>query len=119
MFYVISVRMDQQVGYCGCLNGAWMNGGSPVNPKPFNSEIGKEYKFKLVVKGNSFQFFLDGEDMGKWEENQLKTGMVGVRVWNASMAVDDFDINGPGIAASAVDPQSKIAVAWGDIKRTM
>lgn len=117
MFYVISVRMDQRVGYCGCINGAWMNGGSPVNPVAFKTEVGVEYDFKLVVKGNSFQFFLDGEDMGVWEDDQLKTGMVGVRVWNAIMAIDDFDINGPGIKASAVDSQNKLTTAWGDIKR--
>jgi hypothetical protein len=45
--------------------------------------------------------------------------MIGIRVWDAVMAIDDFDINGPGIAASAVYPQSKIAVAWGEIKQTM
>jgi len=117
LFYVISVRMDQRVGYCACINGAWMNGGSPINPKPFNTEIGKEYELKLVVKGSSFQFFLDGEDMGKWEENQLKSGMVGVRVWEASMAVDDFEINGPGIPATDVSPAGKMAIAWGEIKR--
>ena len=118
MFYVISLRLDQSVGYCGCINGAWMNGGSPINPKPFETKIGKEYKLKLIVKGNSSQFFVDGEDMGKWEDNQLKTGMVGIRVWNASMAVDDFDINGPGIQGSAVEPRGKVAVAWGKIKQS-
>jgi hypothetical protein len=118
-FYVVSIRMDQRVGYCGCDNGTWMNGGSPVNPIAFETAIGKEYKLKLVVKGNTFQFFVDGEDMGKWTEDKFKTGMVGIRVWSASMAIDDFDINGPGIAASVVDPQSKIAVAWGEIKRTI
>ncbi|HGJ67674.1 TPA: hypothetical protein ENS27_20140 [bacterium] len=116
MFYVISVRMDQRVGYCGCINGAWMNGGAPINPIDFKTKIGVEYKFKLVIQGKKFQFFLDGEDMGVWEDNQLATGMVGVRVWNAKMAVDDFDINGPGIKPSAVDSKDKLAVAWGNIK---
>lgn len=116
LFYVISLRLDQRVGYCGCINGNWMNGGLPLNPTPFNTEIGKEYKLKLIVKGNSFQFFVDGEDMGKWEDNQLKSGMVGVRVWNAVMAVDDFDISGPGIPSTAVEPQGKIAITWSKIK---
>ena len=116
-FYVFSIRMDQRVGYCGCLAGAWMNGGSPVNPQPFSTEIDREYEMKLIVKGKSFQFYVDGEDMGKWEDDQLKEGMVGLRVWNAVMAADDFEINGPGIPASAVDSQGKLASAWGEIKK--
>lgn len=115
-FYVISLRMDQRVGYCGCIDGAWMNGGAPINPIPFATEVEVDYEFELIVEGNSFQFFLDGEDMGVWEDDQLETGMVGVRVWNATMAVDDFDINGPGIKSSAVDSQGKLAIAWGKIK---
>jgi hypothetical protein len=116
LFYVISVRMDQRVGYCGCINGAWMNGGAPINPVPFNTEVGKEYELKLVVEGNHAQFYIDGEDMGEWEDNQLETGMMGIRVWQAIMAVDDFDINGPGIPATAVDSQGKLAFTWGKIK---
>ena len=115
--YVISLRFDQQIGYCGCINGAWMNGGSPINPIAFNTKIGKEYQLKLVVKGSSFQFYVDGEDMGEWKDDQLNTGMVGIRVYNAIMAVDDFDINGPGIQSSAVEPKGKVAVVWGEIKR--
>jgi len=30
---------------------------------------------------------------------------------------DDFEINGPGIPASAVDSQGKLASAWGEIKK--
>ena len=116
MFYVISLRLDQRVGYCGCINGAWLNGGSPINPVPFKTEIDREYQLKLIVKGNSFQVFVDGEDMGIWKDDQLKTGMIGIRTWNASMAIDDFDINGPGIPATAVESNGKIAATWGKIK---
>ena len=117
LFYVISVRMDQRVGYCGCINGAWMNGGAPINPVPFNTKVDEEYELKLVVEGNHAQFYIDGEDMGEWEDNQLETGMMGIRVWQAIMAVDDFDINGPGIPATAVDSRGKLAVTWGKIKQ--
>jgi len=115
-FYVISIRMDQRIGYCGCDAGAWMNGGSPINPVPFATKTNKEYKLKLVVKGTSFQFFLDGQDMGKWEHDKFKTGLVGIRTWNAIMAIDDFDISGPGIPSTAVAPLGKIAVNWGKVK---
>jgi len=117
LFYVISVRLDQQIGYCGCINGAWMNGGSPINPVPFNSEVDKEYELELIVEGNHFQFYVDGEDMGEWEDDQLEKGMIGIRVWSAIMSIDDFDINGPGIPATAVDSQGKLASAWGGIKQ--
>lgn len=118
-FYVISIRMDQRVGYCGCLNGTWMNGGSPINPQPFETKVGKDYEMKLIVKGKKFQFYVDGKDMGEWEHEELKKGMVGVRVWNAIMAVDYFDINGPGIPATAVEYKEKIAAKWGQIKSSL
>ena len=47
---------------------------------------------------------------------QLEKGMIGIRVWKATMAVDDFDINGPDIPATAVDSQGKLAASWGRIK---
>jgi hypothetical protein len=41
-FYVVSVRMDQSIGYCGCDNGAWMNAGAPINPVAFATKVNKE-----------------------------------------------------------------------------
>lgn len=117
LFYVVSIRMDQRVGYCGNVNGAWMNGGSPINPVPFETEVGREYELRLTVEGNRFQFFIDDEDMGEWEDDQFETGMIGLRVWSAIMAIDDFEVNGPGIPATAVDSQGKLASAWGKIKQ--
>lgn len=116
LFYVISVRMDQRVGYCGCINGAWMNGGSPINPVPFSTEVEREYELELAVAGDRARFYVDGEDMGEWEDTQLETGMIGIRVWLAIMAVDDFDVNGPGIPATAVDSKGKLVATWGNIK---
>ena len=116
MFYVVSVRMDQRVGYCGCINGAWMNGGSPINLQPFSTVVDKDYELKLTVKGSAFQFFVDGKDMGEWKDDQFKTGMVGIRVWSATMSIDNFDISGPGIPASAVDSKDKLASTWANIK---
>jgi hypothetical protein len=109
--------MDQRVGYCGCINCAWMNGGAPINPVPFNTEVGREYELELIVEGSRAQFYIDGEDMGEWEDDQLETGMIGIRVWSAIMSIDDFDANGPGIPATAVESQGKLAVAWGQIKQ--
>jgi len=119
LFYVISVRLDQRIGYCGCINGSWMNAGSPINPVPFTTEIDEEYELKLVVEGSHFQFYIDDEDMGAWEDDQLETGMIGIRVWSAVMAIDDFDVNGPNIPNTAVNSQGKMAVAWGKIKQGM
>jgi hypothetical protein len=54
--------------------------------------------------------------MGKWEHDKFKTGLIGIRTWNAIMAVDDFDISGPGIPATAVEPLGKIAITWSKVK---
>ncbi|MBD3182677.1 hypothetical protein GF312_10315 [Candidatus Poribacteria bacterium] len=116
LFYVISIRMDQRIGYCGCINGAWMNGGLPINPVPFETQVETEYELELVVEGNHFQFYVDGEDMGEWEDDQLETGMIGLRVWNAIMAVDDLSIEGPNIPKTTVEPQEKLASTWGMVK---
>lgn len=115
-FYVISLRMDQRIGYCGCINGAWMNGGSPINLVPFDTEVEKEYELEFVIEGTNARLFVDGEDMGDWDDDQLDTGMIGIRVWLATMSIDDFEINGPGIPATAVESQGKLAITWGNIK---
>lgn len=115
--YWAGVRLDQTVGFGGCINGAWMNGGQPINPKAFNTEVDEEYELRLVVKGKSFQFYVDGEAMGEWEDDQLEKGMIGFRVYKAILAVEEFDVNGPGIPPSqAVNPQGKIATVWSRIK---
>jgi len=116
LFYVISVRLDQRIGYCGCINGTWMNGGSPINPQAFSTQIEKDYNFKLIVKGNTFQFFVDGKDMGEWKDDQLKTGMIGIRVYKAIMSIDNFEANGPGIPSSPVESKDKLATTWAKIK---
>jgi len=116
--YWAGVRLDQRIGFCGCINGAWMNGGSPINPQPFSTKVDKEYELKLIVKGQSFQFYIDGKDMGEWEDDQLEKGMIGFRVYKAILAVDEFDVNGPGIPSSKeVKFQGKIATAWSEIKQ--
>ena len=43
-------------------------------------------------------------------------GAVGIRIWNSHAAFDDFEVNGPGIQASAVSPSGKLAAAWGRLK---
>ena len=118
LFYVVSVRMDQRTGYCGCINGTWMNGGSPIIPMAFATVAGKDYEMELVVEGGKFQFFIDGADMGTWEDGQLASGRIGLRVYKAIMAIDDLEVNGPGIPASttAVGSQGKLAVTWASVR---
>jgi len=115
--YWAGVRLDQRIGFCGCINGAWMNGGSPINPQAFSTKTDEEYELKLIVEGKSFQFYIDGKDMGEWEDDQLEKGMIGFRVYKAILAVDEFDVNGPGISPTKdVKCQGKIATVWSKIK---
>lgn len=118
-FYCFGLQINvPTAGYCGFVNDSWLNGGNVIVPIPFNAEINKEYDMRLVVKRDSFQFFLDGKDMGVCENNQLKTGMVGVRTWSAIMALDNFEVNGPGIVGSAVESIGKTTTTWGNIKNS-
>lgn len=88
---------------------------------PFPNEMGEVYTIKVVAEGNDFEFYINGELIAEWSDGKLEAGKVGVRTYSSVSHFDDVTITGPGILRSAgepgsVDPASKLATTWGDIK---
>jgi len=99
-------------------------GGNYTDEKdiPFPNEMNKWYKIKVVVKGDSFEFYINDELIAKWSDNKLKNGKVGVRTYSSVSHFDNVLITGSGIPASkgepgaAIDSVSKLATTWSNIK---
>lgn len=96
-------------------------------PQP---EILNEWQdFKVVVEGNTFELYWNGDLIHTATHDGFQTGSVGVASWiNAGLAVgehggaayDDFSIEGPGIPTSlSVEPKDKLAISWGRIRNAM
>ncbi len=76
----------------------------------------KEYKLKLVAKGDTFEGYYNDQLIATMKHKQHKEGRVGLLVWEGRSNFDDVDIIGKGIPELAVNPRSKLATAWARIK---
>lgn len=74
------------------------------------------FRFQVVVKGNNFEGYYEDKLISAIEDKDLKKGKVGVRIYGCTSHIDDFDVNGPGIAPSPVEPAGKVAITWGRLK---
>ncbi len=89
-------------------------------------EVLEEWQdFKVVVEGDTFELYWNGDLIHTATHDAFETGRVGVASWiNAGLAVgehggtayDDFTVDGPGIPALSVEPKDKLAVTWAGIK---
>ena len=81
-------------------------------------KIGVTYNLKVIIEGNRYQCFADGdlvidhEDKEKVREN----GKIGFITYQAYPLFDNLIISGPNIPSSAVDPGAKLTQSWGKIK---
>ena len=95
-----------------------------TTPQP---EVLEEWQdFKVVVEGDTFELYWNGDLIETVTHDAFKTGTVGVASWiNAGLAVgehggaayDDFNVEGPGIPAISVEPKGKLATTWAGLKR--
>jgi hypothetical protein len=76
----------------------------------------KEYKLKIVVKGDTFKGYYNDQLIATMEHKNHKQGRVGLLVWEGSSSFDDINIIGPGIPGLAVNPKGKLATTWASIK---
>ena len=88
-----------------------------------NIEVGEWYHLKVVVEGDDLKWFINDQQQG---ETKLKPaggldvydkGKVGIWAWETKASFDDFKVYGPDIEGQAVEPQNKLTVAWGKLKR--
>ena len=76
------------------------------------------FNFKVVVEGNTFEGYYEGELISAIEDKDLKKGKVGVRIFGCTSHIDDFDVNGTGIPpTSPVELAGKLAATWGRLKK--
>jgi len=88
-----------------------------IQVDPLKIETEGWFRLKVIVKGNSFEGYYEDEFISAIEDKDLAKGKVGVRVYGCTSHIDDLDVNGPGITPSSVAPASKVATAWGKLKK--
>jgi hypothetical protein len=88
-----------------------------------NIEAGEWYHLKIVVEGNDLKWFINDQLQA---ETKLKRvgdlavydkGKVGLWAWQSKASFDDFKVYGPDIEGQAVEPQNKLTVTWGKLKK--
>ena len=73
---------------------------------------------KVVVDGEDFELYVNGELQGEHEDDTYRTGRVGVWAWETEASFDDFTVYGDNIVDTlAVDANHKLATTWGRLKR--
>jgi hypothetical protein len=88
---------------------------------PFDIVEETWYKLEVIAEGDHFEFFIDDEQIGSFDNASRPSGSVGLEVANAHVHFDDVVITGPEIPDGgpgfAVASQSKLATMWGSVKR--
>ena len=74
------------------------------------------FTIKVIVKGETFEGYYEDELISSIEDQELKKGKVGARIYGCTSHIDDLDVNGPGIPSSPVEAAGKLATTWGKIK---
>jgi hypothetical protein len=89
-------------------------------------EVLEEWQdFKVVVEGDTFELYWNGDLIETVTHDVFKTGKVGVASWvNAGLVVgehggvayDDFNVEGEGIPGMSVEPEDKLVTTWAKLK---
>jgi hypothetical protein len=87
-----------------------------IKVDPLDIDTEDWFNVKIVVEGETFQGYYEGEFISEIEDADLAGGAVGVRVYGCTSHVDDLDVNGPGIPPTSVEAFGKLAVTWGGMK---
>ena len=86
---------------------------------PYTPEVDKWHTVKLSFSGTTIKVFYDGEMMIEAKDNQYKSGTVALGNQDKIVHYDNVRITGPDIPnlnASAVEPEDKLTITWGQIK---
>jgi len=88
-----------------------------------NIEAGEWYHLKIVVEGNDLKWFINDQLQAETKLKRVgeldvyKKGKVGLWAWQSKASFDDFKVYGPDIEGQAVEPQNKLTVTWGKLKK--
>lgn len=98
-------------------------------PLPFAPSKDTWYELKIVVEGDHFEFYINGEPACEFDDNSIPSGKVGLCVRNAHAHFDDLIISGDDVEdggnwdpaehleGKAVEPKGKLATTWGTLKQ--
>lgn len=85
-------------------------------------ELGKWSHLKLKVDGSIFTFYLNGQQVLETTDpaDRLREGGVGLGLSSYTARFDNIVITGEGIPNKGrlpIEPQAKLALIWGELKR--
>ncbi|WP_343274646.1 family 16 glycoside hydrolase, partial [Ligaoa zhengdingensis] len=91
----------------GGLNVGYANGGwnDIAKPKGFTYEPGHPYELKILVCGDMFKVYVDGEFIYELEDGKFPAGKVGLRSWNQPFEADFFRVRNLTEAEKALFPE--------------
>lgn len=82
-------------------------------------ENGVFHEVQVVVEGDTFQLWIDGELQSEDVDGTYSTGKIGVWAWATQASFDDVTVTGDNIVDTlAVEPTGKLATLWGRMKDT-
>ena len=86
--------------------------------EPFPIKPDTWYLLKMEVKGNHFECFVDGKQVGQFDNKAVKSGKATLWGGPGDFEFDDVTISGAKIPnrVLAVQPHEKLATTWGGIK---
>ncbi len=88
-----------------------------IKVDPLDVDLKDWFNIRVVIEGNTFEGYYNDEFISSIEDSDLKEGKVGARIYGCTSHIDDFDVNGPGIPLTSVEPFGKLTATWGEIKK--
>jgi len=110
----------------GLMFVAYVGGSRSESNLQGQAEILDEWQdFQVVVEGNNFDLYWNGDLISTFKHDALEEGYIGLFGWvnagtappGGGIAFDDFNAEGPGIPTSfAVEAHGKLTTTWGGIR---
>ena len=93
--------------------------GGPRPPRPNSKDTtgGDAYTLVFEIEGDALRTFIDGKLMVETTDGTYQEGRPGLGGRDSTVWYDYLEINGPGIAPTAVESIDKLAVTWGQLKK--
>jgi len=83
---------------------------------PVEIEIEETYHLKVIIEGDSYQGFINDEEVFDHKEDFRKNGKIGLITYKAHPHFDNITVSGENVKGLSVQPIGKLSVCWGRIK---
>jgi hypothetical protein len=98
-------------------------------PLPFALSKDTWYELKIIVEGDHFEFYIDGKRAGKFVDDSIPSGCVGLEVRNVHAHFDDVIISGDDVEdggnwepaehpgeAVVVKSDNRLVTTWASVR---